>query len=93
MLLRFIKLIHIFMSIIEKKIQVDENGHKYILFRIDVCFIEYLLAVENDEKRHTDRHLIFKQKRQNALEKNLVVNLLELIRVKKAILQIMKPAE
>ena len=76
-----------------KKIQVDENGHKYILFRIDVCFIEYLLAVEIDEKRHTDRDLIFKEKRQKALEKNLVVNLLELIRVKKAILQIMKPAE
>ena len=93
MLLRFIKLIHIFMSIIEKKIQVDENGHKYILFRVDVCFIEYLLAVEIDEKRHTDRDLIFKEKRQNALEKNSVVNLLELTRVKKAILQIIKPAE
>ena len=49
--------------------------------------------MEIDEKRHTDRDLIFKEKRQKALEKNLVVNLLELIRVKKAILQIMKPAE
>ena len=29
----------------EKKIQVDENGCKYILFRIDVYFTEYLLAL------------------------------------------------
>ena len=69
-LLRFIKLILIFMSITEK-IQVDENGHKYILFRIDVYFIEYFLATEVDKKVHTDRDLIFKKKRQEALEKKL----------------------
>ena len=50
-----------------KKIQVDENGCKYILFRIDVYFTEYLLAVEIDEKDHTDRDLIFEEKRQEAL--------------------------
>ena len=54
-----------------KKIQVDGNGCKYILFRIDVYFTEYLLAVEIDEKGHTDRDLIFEEKRQKALEKNL----------------------
>ena len=63
------KLIHIFMSI-TKKIQVDENGHEHILFRIDVYFFEYLLAVEIDKKGHTDRDLIFKEKRQEALGKN-----------------------
>ena len=63
------KLIHIFMSI-TKKIQVDENGPEYILFRIDVYFFEYLLAVEIDKKGHTDRDLIFKEKRQEALGKN-----------------------
>ena len=52
-----------------KKIQVDENGCKYILFRIDVYFTEYLLAVEIDEKGHTDRDLIFEEERQKALEK------------------------
>ena len=52
-----------------KKIQVDENGCKHILFRIDVYFTEYLLAVEIDEKGHTDRDLIFEDKRQEALEK------------------------
>ena len=54
-----------------EKIQVDKNGIKYILFRIDVYFNEFLLAVEIDEKGHTDRDPIFEEKRQKALEKNL----------------------
>ena len=67
----------------KKKIQVDENGRKYILFRNDIYFTEYLLAVEIREKGHTDTDLIFEKKRQEVLEKNLVVNLLELIRVRR----------
>ena len=43
-LLRFMKLILIF--------KVDENGCKDILFRIDVYFTEYLLAIKIDEKGH-----------------------------------------
>ena len=70
--------------------QVDENGCKYILFRIDVYFTEYLLAVEIDEKGHTDRDLIFEKKNKKHQKKKLVVNLLELIRVKKSIMQTMK---
>ena len=54
-----------------KKIQVHKNGCKYILFRIDFCFNKFLLAVEIDEKGHTDRDLIFEEKRQEALEKKL----------------------
>ena len=54
---------------ITKKIQVDKNGCKYMLFRIDVYFHKFLLAVEIDEKRHTDRDLIFEEKTQKALEK------------------------
>ena len=61
------KLILIFMSIAEKKSQADENGCKYILFRIEVNFTKSLLAVEIDEKGHTDRDLIFEEKRQKAL--------------------------
>ena len=49
-----------------KKIQVDKNIINYILFRIDVYFNKFLLAVEIDEKGHTDRDLIFKEKRQKA---------------------------
>ena len=64
------KLILIFMSI-TKKIQVDNNDQEYILFRIDIYFTEYFLAVEIDEKGHTDRDLIFEEKRQRALEKKL----------------------
>ena len=80
------KLILIFMSITEKKIQNDENGIEYILFRIDIYFTEYFLAVEIDEKGHTDRDLIFEGKRQKTLEKNLTVHLLELILVEKILM-------
>ena len=55
----------------KKKIQVDENACEYILFRIDIYFTEYFLAIEIDEKGHTDRDLVFEQKRQEALEKKL----------------------
>ena len=87
------KLILIFMSITKKKkkkIRVDNNDQEYILFRIDIYFTEYFLAVEIDEKGHTDRNLIFEEKKQKALEKNLTVNLLELILVKKIMMQTMK---
>ena len=65
----------------EKKIQVDKNGCKYLLFKIDVHFCELLLAVEIDEKRLTDRDLTFEKKDKKHWKKNLVVNLLELIQV------------
>ena len=76
-----------------KKIQTDKNECEYILFRIDIYFTEYFLAVEIDEKGHTDRDLIFEEKRQKALEKNLTVHLLELILVKKIMMQTMKLVE
>ena len=63
------------------------------MFRIDIYFTEYFLAVEIDEKGHTDRNLIFEEKKQKALEKNLTVNLLELILVKKIMMQTMKLVE
>ena len=56
---------------IMKKIQANKNGCKYILFRIDIYFSECFLAVEIDEKEHTDREIIFEEKRQKALEKKL----------------------
>ena len=39
----------------QKKFQVDKNGCKYILFRIYICFNEFLWAVEIDEKGNTNR--------------------------------------
>ena len=54
---------------ITKKTQVDNNDQEYILFRIDIYFTEYFLAVEIDEKGRTNRDLIFEKKRQNKLEK------------------------
>ena len=66
------KLILIFLNIREKKIQVDENGCKYKLIKIDIYFSECFSALEIDEKGHIDRDIIFEEKRQEALEKNLV---------------------
>ena len=63
-----------------------------MLFRTDVYFTEYFLAAEIDEKGHTDRDLTFEEKRQKVLEKNLVVNLLEL-QIKKTIMHTTKPVE
>ena len=70
------KLILIFMSITKTKIKVDKNEREYILFRIDVYFTEYFLAVEIHEQNHEGRKLIFEEKRQKALEKNLIANLI-----------------
>ena len=61
-----------------KKIQVDTNGCKYILFRIDVYFNKFLLAVEVNEEGHTDRDLTFEEKRQEGLEKKLGCKLIRI---------------
>ena len=50
-----------FMKLILKKIQVDNNGQQY-LFRIDIYLTKYGLAVEIDEKGHTNRDLEFEKK-------------------------------
>ena len=69
-LLRFVKLILILVSIMNKKQkQVNSNGQKYILFRIDIYFTKYCLAVEIDEKGHTDRDLEFEKKKTRGIRK------------------------
>ena len=46
----------------KKNIQLDENGHEYILFRIKVYFNEYPLAVEVDEKNMLAEVLFLRRK-------------------------------
>ena len=58
-----------------------------------IFFSEYNLAAEVDEKGHTDRNLIFENKRQEALEKKSIVNLLEAIPIKKIMMYFMKLIE
>ena len=86
---RFLKLILTLMSII-KNIQVDDNGKEYMLFRSDIYFTKYCLAVEIDEKGHTDRDLEFEKKDKRHQKKNLIVHLLELILVEKILMQTTK---
>ena len=76
----------------KEKLQTNKTKSEYILFRIDASFSEYLLTVQIDGKGQTDRDLISEEKRQKALEKNLLVNLLELIQVN-IMMKIMKLVE
>ena len=46
----------------EELIKVDKNGSGYIVFKFDIYFSEYRLAVEVDEEGHVDRDLIFEKK-------------------------------
>ena len=66
-----------------------------MLFRIDIYFSKYCLAVEIDVKGHTDRYLEFEKKKNGKRhqKKNLTVHLLGLILVKKILMQIMKLVE
>ena len=73
----------------KEKIQVDKNGREFMLFRIDVYFTEYLLAVEIDEKTET---LFLRKKDKKHQKKNLAVNLLELIQIN-VMMKIMKLVE
>ena len=68
--LRFIKYI-LFYEHRKEKIKVDRNDREYMLFRTDVDFTEWFLAVEIDEQNHEGRELILEKKRQEALEKEL----------------------
>ena len=67
------------MNIMKKKIQVDKNDCKCILFRVDVYFNKVLLAVEIDEKYILTEILFLRKKEKKHQKKHLVVNLLELI--------------
>ena len=55
----------------KKKIKVEKNGCEYILFRTDVYFTEYFLALEIEEQNHEGRTFIFGKKIQELLEKKL----------------------
>ena len=55
----------------KQKIKADKNGCECILFKIDVYFTKYFLAAEIDEQNHESRELLFKEKRQKALKKEL----------------------
>ena len=45
-LLKSIKSIHTFMNNMKQYIQVDDNKRQYIIFKVDIYFSEYSLAIE-----------------------------------------------
>ena len=44
-------------------------GQQYILFRIDIYFTKYCLAVEIGQKGHTNRDLEFEKKKTRGIRK------------------------
>ena len=74
-------MILIFMNIMKKKIQIDKNGCKYILFRIDNYFTECFQQQKLMKKDILTETLFLRKKDKKNQKKNLVVNLLELIQL------------
>ena len=80
------------MSITKKKYKLTKIG-------ANTYFLELMFVLPNIfqqqklmNKKHVDRDLIFEEKREEAMEKNLIVSLLELIRVK-VLMKIMELVE
>ena len=48
-----------------------QTQYSVLMYKIDVYFPDHKLAIEIDEKGHTDRNKRRKKERQNALEKEL----------------------
>ena len=75
----------------KEKIKVDKNECEYI-FKIDFYFTEYFQQQKLINNTMNVENLFLKKKRQEALEKSLIVNLLDLIQVmqKEVMTQTMK---
>ena len=54
----------------KERIRSDEDGVEYIVFKIDIYFSEFLLAVEI-VKNLTHRDIIFEEKRQKEIKLKL----------------------
>ena len=67
--------------------------HNVLGYRIDAYFFKYKLAIEVDEQGHNDRDMDYKIERQKAIENEFVVNLLELIQLKKILILLLKLAK
>ena len=62
--------------------------HSVLDYKIDLYFPEHKLAIENDEHGHTDRDKRKERKKSNR-KKNLVINLLELILMKRIMMSML----
>ena len=91
-LLRIMNLILIFMSITKKKYKLMEMDANIDYSELMFIFLKIFYLQKFMKKKHAGRNLIFEEKRKKVLEKNLVVNLLELVQVKK-VTQVIKSVE
>ena len=63
-----------------------QTQYNVLGYKIDLHFYDYKLAIEVDEKSDKDRDIHHETERQKATEKNSIVNLLELILIKKTLI-------
>ena len=83
----------IFMSITKKKYKLMEmDANIDYTAELMFIFLKIFYLQKFMKKKHAARNLIFEEKRKKVLEKNLVVNLLELVQVKK-VTQVIKSVE
>ena len=75
----------------EKIIKFVKNGHEYMPFRINVYFSEYDFSVEVNEKKKILTEILFLKTRST--RKNSIVSLLELILIKRIMMNFMKLVE
>ena len=64
--------------------------HSVLNYQIDLYFSEHKLAIEVDEKGHTDRDEKKKMKEKKKYKKNLDVNLLELLLMQKIMIFLLR---
>ena len=63
-----------------------QTQYSVLFYKIDLYFHKYKLAIEVDESGNADRNLSNEIEKQKALEKKLIVRLLELTLVKKSLI-------
>ena len=80
------------MSITKKKYKLTKIGANTYFLELMFVLLNIFQQQKLMNKKHVDRDLIFEEKREEAMEKNLTVSLLELIRVK-VLMKIMELVE
>ena len=63
-----------------------QTQYSILDYKIDIYFHDYRLVIEIDGKGHKDRNTDHETERQKALEKKIIVNLLELILIEKVLM-------
>ena len=67
-----------------------QTQHGFLGYRIDLYFHDYRLTIKVDEYKNSDRNIGYKIKRQKAIKKSMIVNLLKFILMKTILIFLMR---